>query len=236
MALTVKDLTFLQLAMAKLSGSAKAQLRAFFDSLDLSKPDLARDALLEFLPALASQYGDAAAAVAAEWFEDTVGARATMALADTSAAAGNVRYAAGKLWTPSPAEAFGLLATSLDKLVKQPSRDTVKASSVANGLRYARVPRGAKTCAFCLMLASRDAVYLTRKSAGDMGSGLGDSYHGDCNCAVMPVKPGGPLPDGYDPDSYYEIYRAAADAAGTTSDPRAVTAAIRRGFPDLVRG
>lgn len=223
--------------MAKLSGSAKAQLRAFFDSLDLSKPDLARDALLEFLPALASQYGDAAAAVAAEWFEDTVGARATLVVADTAAAAaGNVRYAAGKLWTPSPSDAFGLLATSLDKLVKQPSRDTVKASAVSNGMRYARVPRGAKTCAFCLMLASRDAVYLTRKSAGDLGSGLGDSYHGDCDCAVLPVKRGGPLPDGYDPDSYYEIYRAAATAAGTTSDPRAITAQIRAMYPDLVRG
>lgn len=221
--------------MGSLSNSAKAQLRSFFDSLDLSRPELARDALLEFLPALASQYGDAAAAVAAEWFEDSVGARATLALPDGGVGAEGFRYAAGKLWTRSPESAFGLLATALDKMVKQPSRDTVKASAVSNGMRYARVPQGPKTCAFCLMLASRDAVYLTRKTAGDSGRGLGDSFHGDCNCAVLPVRPGGPLPDGYDPDAYYGIYNSAAEAAGTRMDPRAITAQIRAMHPDLVR-
>ncbi len=45
-------------------------LEAFFASLDLSKPEQARDALLEYLPALILQYGLAGAAAAADWYDE----------------------------------------------------------------------------------------------------------------------------------------------------------------------
>lgn len=44
--------------------------------------------------------------------------------------------------------------------------------------RYRRVARGA-TCSFCLMLATRGAVYLTAETAGQ-----GRRYHAHCDCTV----------------------------------------------------
>lgn len=35
------------------------------------------------------------------------------------------------------------------------------------GARFARIPTGFETCTFCLMLASRGAVYHSRKMAGE---------------------------------------------------------------------
>ena len=47
--------------------------------------------------------------------------------------------------------------------------------------RWARVPRGARTCAFCTMLASRGFTYLSEDSAG-----LEMQYHRDCDCQIVP--------------------------------------------------
>lgn len=47
-------------------------------------------------------------------------------------------------------------------------------------VRYARLPQGAETCDFCLMLASRGFVYLTAESA----EGWNHTHRG-CDCIVI---------------------------------------------------
>lgn len=69
--------------------------------------------------------------------------------------------------------------------------------------RYARVPRGAVTCAFCAMLAGRGFVYWTAQSAG-----LGSTYHRHCDCMIEPSFGKQEL-SGYDPDPYQRLYTAA---------------------------
>lgn len=49
------------------------------------------------------------------------------------------------------------------------------------GAMFARVPTGFETCAFCLMLASRGAVYHSRKTAGEWRL-----FHRGCDCKVVP--------------------------------------------------
>ncbi len=50
-----------------------------------------------------------------------------------------------------------------------------------HGVRFARVPTGYETCTFCLMLASRGAVYSTRQTAGEFRH-----FHRGCDCKVVP--------------------------------------------------
>ena len=67
----------------------------------------------------------------------------------------------------------------------------------AKGVRFARVTTGRETCTFCLMLASRGAVYHTRKTAGDF-----KSFHRGCDCKVVPGFENDPLAvlvEGHDP-------------------------------------
>ena len=232
------DLEEFRGAAASLSELVRAEVQDLFDSLDLSRPDAARDALIEFIPALTEEYGLAAAGLAAEWYEElrstsgAVGAfRATVAPSvEATVVQSQVRYHAGHLWTPTPREALGALLTSVDKFVKQPARDTVRVNARREGVRYARVPRGSKTCAFRLTLASRDAVYTSKKSAG----GDGNEYHGDCNCVVTRIGKNEDYPEDYLPDNYYEMYEAARDEAESNS-LNDITAAMRRLHPDTVR-
>lgn len=232
------DLEEFRAATASLSSLVRAEVQDLFNSLDLSRPEAARDALLEFIPVLTEEYGLAAAGLAAEWYEELRAAsgakgtfRATMAPAVEAAVVGaQVRFHAGHLWTPTPQAALSTLLTSVDKFVKQPARDTMRSNARREGVRYARVPKGSKTCAFCLTLASRDAVYTSKKSAG----GDGNDFHGDCNCVVMRIGANEDYPADYLPDNYYEMYQAARDEAGSNS-LNDITAAMRRLHPDTVR-
>lgn len=53
---------------------------------------------------------------------------------------------------------------------------------------YMRVPTGSFTCGFCIMLASRGAVYPTKASAGFQG--VGREYHAGCDCLIRPLWEG----------------------------------------------
>ena len=66
--------------------------------------------------------------------------------------------------------------------------------------RFARVPQGGETCRFCLMLASRGAVYLTEHKAGAV-----DHYHANCDCKVVPDWGDGI--EGYDPDEWHDKWK-----------------------------
>lgn len=48
------------------------ELQAIFYSLNLNKPELARDALLELFPLLVDKYGPLAAQVAVEWYREVL--------------------------------------------------------------------------------------------------------------------------------------------------------------------
>lgn len=76
--------------------------------------------------------------------------------------------------------------------------------------RFARVPTGAETCAFCMMLASRGFVYRSRKSAGADGG----HYHAHCNCRIVPEFGAESGVEGYDPDEWYQRWLDSKKPAG----------------------
>lgn len=231
------DIERFRLANASLSASVQAALEDFFFSLDLSKPDLVRDALLEFMPILTDQYGSVAATMAADWYDelraDSGASGRFRALAapsvSTEAVEAKVRFLAGNLWTPDPAGMLGGLLVAADKYVKQPGRATMASNAKREGVRWARVPTGRKTCTWCLILASRDAVYETKKSAG----GDGHKFHGACDCVATRIAKASDYPAGYLPDDYYDMYLAARDEA-KSGDIKDIAESFRRLHPDAV--
>ena len=90
-------------------------------------------------------------------------------------------------------------------------RRSANMSVVENGrrdpkrVRYARVPTGAETCDFCLMLASRGFVYQSE------GTASASHCHSSCDCRVTPGWDGMEVED-YDPRSIYDRWQDAIDA------------------------
>lgn len=226
---------------AELSSLVTGQLAEFFRSLDLSVPALARDALIAFAKGLVARYGPVAESMAVQWYDEqrlAAGARGTFRATSAplsipaDAVEAKVRYLAGHLWTPTPENMLAPLSSSVDKYVKQPGRDAIQWNARRERVRWARVPTGQKTCAFCLVMASRDAVYLSERSAGSKKFGPENEFHGECDCEVVRIAGDEDYPVGYIPHDLYDIYDIGADKAGTRSDIKAIVYDLRRRFPD----
>lgn len=226
---TMAQVNTVRLAQRTLSNRAKSAVRALWADVRGASPETVRNVFLDAMPQIVGTYGAASAEVAAEYFEQLTGYSAEPADGpNDDQVQAQTRYRAGGLWTPSPEDALGGFLVDTDKFVKAFGRNTIYENGDRRGVRYARIPSGGKTCAFCMVLASRDAVYLTRQSAG----GFGNEYHGDCDCQVTPVRDRSDLPDGYDTDELYAVYQNAADEAGS-GDLKDIVATARRQNPSM---
>jgi hypothetical protein len=170
--------------------AVQGDLRGFWSTLDLTRPEAARDALLRVVPLLVARYGDAAASIAADWYEQTraaqlasrYGAFRTVLTAAVPVAAveTTVRYSAGHLFTDNPIGTLALLNGAVQRQTLQTARTTIVANASRDPARpvWQRVASGPKTCDFCAMLIGRGAVYATAATAG----GDGNDYHDHCDC------------------------------------------------------
>lgn len=113
-----------------------------------------------------------------------------------------------------------LLTGAMQRLVMNAYRDTVIGSAIAAQRRFARVAEP-NACSFCLMLASRGAVYLSKERASYVGASAftkhysdgsergyrmktgrirgsrprDSKFHDNCKCHVVEVKDESQLPE-----------------------------------------
>ena len=174
-----------------------------------------REAAKLIMEGFVQGYDDVAAEFAAQWYDHRAeqgGARLDQAVTMTTYRPDSVdavaRYQAKKLAKGGDAafakacgdfardDAFRSLNETISANV---GRDKEK------GVRFARVPTGFETCTFCLMLASRGAVYHTRKTAGEF-----KHFHRRCDCKIVPGfgdDPDAELVEGVRPEELYELYK-----------------------------
>ena len=160
-------------------------------------------------------YDDIAAEFAAEWYDhraEKSGIKLDQAITMTTYSPESVddvaRYQAKKLLDGDDAafaKACGeyarndLFRSLNETIIANVGRDKDK------GARFARVPTGFETCTFCLMLASRNAVYHTRKTAGEF-----KHFHRHCDCKVVPSfdpDPDAEVVEGVKPRELRELYK-----------------------------
>lgn len=195
---TRADVEHMASTIAAASDQAKQQVGALMSHLAGQPATVVRDALLDAFPTLLTGFENVGVAVGLEFY-DSMRARTHDLPAYTATAVANptptadadgiARAAARHLFNTdlAPEEAVERtgreLSDALGTRTKNAMRQTNKNNAVRDpaNVTYARVPRGAKTCAFCTMLASRGFVYATAKTAGEE-----DKYHHDCDCMIVP--------------------------------------------------
>ena len=160
-------------------------------------------------------YDDIAAEFAAEWYDHRAqksGVALDQAITMTTYKPESVddvaRYQAKKLAKGGDAE----FAKACGEFARNDAFRSLNETIIANvgrdrdkGARFARVPTGFETCTFCLMLASRGAVYHTRKSAGEW-----KHFHRGCDCKVVPSfedDPYAEVVEGVKPRELQERYK-----------------------------
>lgn len=203
-------------SVARLSGGAAAQVEAEVLAYCSANPDATVAECREFAKAsmagAVQVYGEAASALAAEWYDaqaDGSGRRLPSAVTSAVYVPEKVdevaRYQARKLASGDVrgfARACGeyasndVLRSLNETIIENVGRDK------GEGVRFARVPTGAETCSFCYMLSSRGAVYHSRKTAGEF-----KHFHRRCDCKVVPgfeADQDAEIVEGYDPKGMRE--------------------------------
>lgn len=199
-------------AAADVESSVLAWCRSHEDATVAEK----REAAKLIMEGFVQGYDDVAAEFAAQWYDHRAeqgGARLDQAVTMTTYRPDSVdavaRYQARKLAKGGDA-AF---AKACGEFARDDAFRSLNETIIANvgrdkdkGVRFARVPTGFETCTFCLMLASRGAVYHTRKTAGEF-----KRFHRRCDCKIVPGfgdDPDAELVEGVRPKELYERYRA----------------------------
>lgn len=214
-------------AQADVVALAHDELTSWWAALGTTNLATIKAALEVFLPELVAIFGDIAATVAADWFgtlreqADVPGTFLAVlgAVIPAEQAQATARWAGS---ADSPEQVLGRVTGSVQRYVQQGGRNTLARNMDADPAkpRWARAPSGADTCAWCRILSSRGAVYLSEQSAG----GLDNDWHDDCNCQPVPVWHGQQEP--YDVATLYQQYKAAVAEAGS-GDPADIASAMR---------
>ena len=149
----------------------------------------ARIAMQDVLPALIQTYGHAAAAVAADWYDEAREiAEASGSFRAIPASIENNATDALALW----ASEHGTDLASVQKLaeggvqrrIANFSRETVMGSALADPAADGWQRTGVGSCGFCSMLIGRGAVYSE--------STVTFASHDHCNCVAVPAFRGQP--------------------------------------------
>ncbi|GAA1138430.1 hypothetical protein [Nocardioides aquiterrae] len=226
-------------AQATVVATAWAQFQAAYAGLGLTPAQLAtnegiqalRDLFADFIAA----WGEVAGTLAADFYDelrDQAGIPGSFqALVpdplDSAQVDGIVSWAVTPPRDVDELDIETMLAKiegASQRLIRQAQRDALNESARRDPARprVARIPMGAETCAFCLVLASRGYVYRSETSAG-----RNNSYHDFCDCEQDVTWSSNPEPpDGYDPGELYGKYDAARRAAGS-SDLRKILRELR---------
>ena len=176
-------------AVADLTSLARRDLDAFWRLLEGLSAEQVRDALMDVLPELGGVYGDAAAALAADWYEDV--REASQARGSFSPVLASppepARWEALARWgvtplfaeQPDAATALAQVAGGLQRSIADQHRLTVVESSIADPAAsgWRRVGVG-DSCRFCRMLIDRGHVFTEATSTF--------RSHDNCNCAASP--------------------------------------------------
>lgn len=173
----------LQRDIARLTGLAQRDLAVIWRRVATAVE--AQEALNDILPALIAQYGEAAALISAEWYDDLRdqyldGAPRFSAYPARLGDQGAYSLTGWAREHATTLEAMqALIAGGMARRIANWSRETIMGSSLADPraegwMRVGRV----SACSFCRMLVSRGAVY--KKSTAGFAS------HDDCNCGCVP--------------------------------------------------
>ena len=171
-----------------------------------------REAAKLIMEGFVQAYDDKAAEFASQWYDyraEQGGVRLRQAVTMTVYEPGSVddvaRYQAKKL----AKEGDAAFARACGEFARNDAFRSLNETIIVNvgrdrdkGAMFARVPTGFETCTFCLMLASRGAVYHSRKTAGEWRH-----FHRGCDCKVVPSFEGDPdaeLVQGVKPRELYE--------------------------------
>ena len=200
-----------------ISADAQAKVMKVLERIEWTPNNVAecREIVVAALKETLPVYADAAAQAAADFYDacrtlcvgEKIGAIALSSF-DPDAIEGAVRAIVQDVVDGKPVDQVNRkLLDRIDREMKKAAANSTAGNARRDPLKpkWARVPGGAETCSFCLMLAS----FGFNTSSSDTAS----HTHANCDCRIVPQW-GEDSIEGYDPEGMYERYELCLGAIG----------------------
>lgn len=200
------------------------RLSAFMASSPSASVAEVREEAKELIEDALGMYGDQAATLAADFFEEVMEAEGVTVASeaydsiDRGLVDSKVRYLAQRLTAGGHEGFVTSVADVTAYYVRRQAYETTVRNCIGNEVRYARVPSGRETCGFCFMLSSRGFVYHSEATAKGLS---GHGMHRHCDCVIVPGVAGVTSVDGYDSEAMAERWEQCRKTCGS-NDPKDV--------------
>lgn len=210
-------------ALERINMTAANQMLEYLESHEWWLSNKAKQAALDYAYALATKYGEAGSALAAEFYdwiyESSMGTLWQPAVPAATATYGETANAVlGTMKTGNNE----MIAGAVQRLVKMAEVDTTMQNALRDGAQWAWIPSG-DTCAFCIALASRGWQNASKNA---IKHGHASHIHANCNCTYAVRFDRRTDVEGYDPDELRKMYDEGSGS------PDAKINAMRRRFYD----
>lgn len=157
--------------------------------------------VIEYAYALATQYGEAAAACACEMYDAV--AKASGVIVPPAEPATTATYTETAIAVRGTVRnQNNTIPATVSRLVKQAGADTTLQNADRDGSQFAWIPSG-DSCAFCITLASRGWQTRSKKS---LRNGHAEHIHANCDCQYAISFTDGSEYKFYDPKKYEDMY------------------------------
>lgn len=179
-----------------IDSTAAKKFEAYLNSHDISTEE-GKKAAIDYAYALATKYGESAAAVSCEMY-DAVAHASGVKLPPAEPAATATYGEVARAFNGIIKNGYGpaTLADAVGNAVKRAGADTTVKNAMRDGAEFAWIPHG-ETCAFCLMLGSRGWQRASKKTLkGDHA----EHIHNNCDCTFAIRFSKDTEYGGYDPD------------------------------------
>lgn len=171
------------------------------------------NALIDYAYSISTVYGEAAAAIACEFYDAVALASNASVPSAEPAPTATYQEVAKAIRGTGKSENIDLMANSVGRLVKMAGVDTTMQNALRDGAEWAWIPSG-DTCAFCMVLASRGWQRASKKA---IKGGHAEHIHANCDCTYAVRFNRSTNVEGYDSTVFLDIYE---QALGNDSDEK----------------
>lgn len=191
--------------LASLSDKASEEMLSWVQSKG-GYANINRDDLIARAYALTTKYGEGAASLSAQMYDEIATlSKVTVPSAEVAETASYKEVARAINGVTKTLTTDRAVSSVVGRYVKRAGADTTLKNAQRDGAQFAWVP-GGDACAFCATLASRGWQYM---SASALKGGHAEHIHAHCMCTYMVRFDNKTQVKGYDPDKYKEMYDSA---------------------------
>lgn len=195
--------------LRKVNDQAAKEMFEYLATHEWFRSKQAQQAAVDFAFALATKYGEAAAAAACEMYDAiamaSMGHMIRPAMPADTATYGET--AKSMYGTMKKTRNIEYIADSVGRLVKLAGVDTMMMNAMRDGAEWAWIPSG-DSCAFCMMLSSRGWQRASQKA---IRNGHARHVHANCDCTYAVRFDPYTNVEGYDPEEYLDKYNATGE-------------------------